>query len=300
MKLPAFVWCLICGFLWNLISSAVPSSAEVQDLKCYSVEGNVNHYYHFFMNCLVPVILYHERNPGKKLRLCSSHIGGMAAIFKDILPNMQFSKDCGKDTVFLKGYDDDYGKGVKRITQGMRLSVLRHFATFRVNMTKPMKLNETAVLLIGRDRPHHPISSPAQGRKLETTGAQRRAIRNFEELDRVLRYKFGSVNTVYLEGLSIRMQYQLFRSAKVIVAQHGAALSNLFFVTNNITKGVVEISPYTRSHRIGKHTHSFPDCFKYICETIDVGYVRVQQEGEFSDVNVENVLNAVTKLLGKS
>jgi hypothetical protein len=277
--------------------TTTPPTKEVQDVKCFSQEGNIDHYYHFFYNCLVPVIIFHERNGKKRLRLCSSPIGEMINIFKDVLPRMQYTKDCGKDVVYLRGYDDEYGTGVKRISSASRQLVLNHFAevTANTNVTSDA-YNATKILLIGRGPPNRPHNRKLGIAPSDTSGAERRAIKNFQELDRALRNKFKSVKTVFLENMTIRQQFLLFQSAKVVVAQHGAALSNLFFLKNS-SRGVVEVSPYTMEHRTGKHTHAFPDCFRYIAESMGLRYIRVEQAGEFSDVSIETVVTAATRLL---
>ena len=267
----------------------------LQDIKCFSVLGNVDHYYHFFYNCLVPVIIFHERNSGKRLRLCASHIGDMVSIFKEVLPHMQYNRECGKDAVYLKGFDDDLGKGVKRITSSSRHLFNHHISEIEDAFTS----EDVDILLIGRGRPPTEIGHSLSVDPSGTSGSQRRAIKNFGELEGALRNGFKSVASVFMEGMSVRKQFRLFRSAKVIIAQHGAALSNIFFV-NNMTRGIVEISPYTMENRIGKFTHSFPDCFRYVCESIGLQYVRIRQSGEFAEVDIEAVLSAASNLLGST
>jgi hypothetical protein len=287
-------------------------SLPIQDVKCFSQEGNIDHYYHFFLNCLLPVVVFHQQNLNKRLRLCSSPVGDMIHIFRDVLPHMKYNRDCDRrNTVYLKGFDDSYGRGVKRITPLLRDTFIRHFLnlplpvnrtasnTNSTNATAEISaaavLSPTDILLIGRAAPT-PDSRRLGIDPAETSGAQRRAIHNFAELDAALRRKFSSVNTVYLEGLPVRKQFWLFRNSKVIIAQHGAGLSNIFFASNS-TKGVIEINPYNSRKRIGKYTYSFPDCFKYMCENVGLKYVRIAQTGEFSDVNIGNVVTAASRLM---
>jgi hypothetical protein len=137
----------------------------------------------------------------------------------------------------------------------------------------------------------------------ETTGSQRRAIKNFKELAAAVKAVYPPnsqfpqrVAVAYLENLPIHMQFRLFRNAKVIIAQHGAGLSNLFFARNT-TVGVIEISPYTTDNRLGKFTTAFPNCFEYLASAVDIKYTRVMQTGEFSDVDIPDVLRVIKRYL---
>jgi hypothetical protein len=139
-----------------------------------------------------------------------------------------------------------------------------------------------------------------------TTGSQRRAIKNFKELAATLKETFpplpGSagprVSVAYLENLSIHAQFRLFRSAKVIIAQHGAGLSNIFFIRN--ATGIIEISPYTTENRVGKYTTAYPNCFEYLAKSIGVAYTRIQQNGEFSPVDIPTVVEVARHYLSES
>jgi hypothetical protein len=97
--------------------------------------------------------------------------------------------------------------------------------------------------------------------------AQRRIVYNHDELKRKLKkiYKDKFIN-IELDGLSIFEQYNLFSNAKVIIGQHGAGLSNIYFMNDNST--VIEICPEWNNVN-----HSFDNLAK-IC---NLNYIPIKQ-----------------------
>ena len=120
-----------------------------------------------------------------------------------------------------------------------------------------------------------------------TSGIQRRSIRNHETLSDTLMEKYGPsrFNNIVLERSSIYYQYRVFRDAKVVIAQHGAALSNIFFMKPGVSH-VIEISP--------------PWCrelshFKNLAQFTGVSYYQIIQEHDHSDIPID----AVTAILNE-
>jgi capsular polysaccharide biosynthesis protein len=70
--------------------------------------------------------------------------------------------------------------------------------------------------------------------------ASNRHIENEEEL--LILLKKHDFETVFLEGLSVRRQAELFQNAEAIIAPHGAGLTNLIFCKNSIL--LLEILPH--------------------------------------------------------
>jgi hypothetical protein len=77
----------------------------------------------------------------------------------------------------------------------------------------------------------------------KTSGSERRNIQNFDELYKfcVSYYKKSNILKISLEYLPFFQQYILFNNAKLVILQHGAALSNLIFMKKN--KTIIEIIP---------------------------------------------------------
>jgi hypothetical protein len=99
------------------------------------------------------------------------------------------------------------------------------------------------ILLLQRGEPDPFYLSEQSDAKLG--GSIRRSIRNHAALLEGIVQCYGSASNVILEGLSLAEQIALFSSADVIIAQHGAALSNLIW--SRPGTAVVEIVPKTLS-----------------------------------------------------
>ena len=75
-----------------------------------------------------------------------------------------------------------------------------------------------------------------------TSGKERRYLSNHKEIAKSLQKKFGNkfIN-ICLENLPLFYQYYLFSNAKLVIAQHGASLSNVIFMKKKSC--VIEIIP---------------------------------------------------------
>lgn len=123
---------------------------------------------------------------------------------------------------------------------------LRNFVGMQMNRVVPEYLRSVFL-----DSPQS-----ARDRKLFIARANNHArpITNQDEaLDLVGRYGF---ETVYMEGLSLAEQAQMFNSASVIVGTHGAGLTNLVYCEPGTT--VVEI--------YGEHVYSFFYGLSNLCQ----------------------------------
>jgi capsular polysaccharide biosynthesis protein len=83
-----------------------------------------------------------------------------------------------------------------------------------------------------------------------------------------------------LERSSIYYQYRVFRDAKVIIAQHGASLSNIFFMKAKESH-VIEFSPPWS--REAEH-------FKNLAHYVGVGHHSISQEEDHSEISISAVI----------
>lgn len=272
--------------------------ADVTYVKCKSEKGNIDHYYHFLYACVLPLTLLRDdlANQGKDIRLsiCESSFGKMRAKFVATFPDVAILPKCPTNPTILAAFDHSYGGGILDLKGERRNAVIRQFyESMPPGLMPPAPVE---ILLIGRA--YSPLkASNHQGDTSTTqyTGALRRHILNMDELIQGLK-SVGSVSFVYLEGFSIHEQFLLFRSAKVVVAQHGAALANIVFMRQG-SQGVVEITPYNTSHWRGARTHAFPNCFRFAAFSSRIPYASLPQMTEFSAVNVTAIQEVVRGLL---
>jgi hypothetical protein len=147
------------------------------------------------------------------------------------------------------------------------------------------------VLLIRRgEESYYSQGCTDRDKVYQTSGSQRRNIGNHRALADRLREEFGDekVGDIALERMSIFYQYRLFNSAKVVIAQHGASLANLFFMMprdgkQSSTGRVIELSPPWSREK--QH-------FANLAHYLGIDHTLVWQETDFADINIEEVVNA--------
>jgi hypothetical protein len=102
--------------------------------------------------------------------------------------------------------------------------------------SKIINKSEYKIILIERKIPQK-ISNNLQN----NSAGQRRIIYNHEKLKNKLSelYKYNFLNVI-LDNLNIYEQFNIFHNAKIIIGQHGAGLTNIFF-SKNIK--LIEITP---------------------------------------------------------
>ena len=120
-----------------------------------------------------------------------------------------------------------------------------------------------------------------------TSGNQRRDILNYSDLASQLGSIYGNrFQSISLEGQSIFYQYHVFSNAKIIIAQHGAALANIYFCNPNAN--IIEItSPWAMT---GEH-------FKNLSNFLHLGYHSVCMEKDIGNVDVNQVLEKVDNIV---
>jgi hypothetical protein len=222
--------------------------------------GSVQHYYHFMMGFVVPLIhVWPEvlaKAAGRPIYVRS------CAVMDPILNALKLEGLCilplsthtslkentdelcrtGRrlDYVSVLGYDTptEYDRDVfweVRVKLFDRLAV--EIAAERVLLEPMFKGDGPRVLIIDRLPPDPFYKS--EDCEVKGAGSERRSVENIVELAEIARSRFTSVATVTLEGRSLASQMALFSIADIIVAQHGAALANLLWARKGAN--VVEI-----------------------------------------------------------
>jgi hypothetical protein len=298
----------ICIFQMILVVDATkttPDGRRIRYIKCVSQKGHIDHYYHFLYACLVPIAVFksqikHPLNSRKldpQLVLCESNVGSLQNKLSAVFPGLQYLNECPESPRVLEAYDHNYGAGIVELKNSSRSAVIKQlYESVPADILPPSPIK---ILLIGRGN----TNAGGKGTKnirdeTQTSGAQRRSIPNLPQLERSLRDTFGTKNiaTTYLENLGIHEQFYLFRSASIVIAQHGAALANILFM-HPTSKGVVEISPYNTTHYMGKFTHALPNCFRFAAFSARIPYLSVRQATEFSPVDIKEVITAVKTMI---
>lgn len=124
-----------------------------------------------------------------------------------------------------------------------------------------------------------------------TSGSQRRYIRNHQELSERLEGIYGSdrFGNIILEGKTIFEQYQLFKNAKIIIAQHGAALANIYFC--NPTATIIEVTcPWENE---GHH-------FRNLSKFLNLKYLGVRMKKDIDYVDIPTIIRHVGTSIASS
>lgn len=218
-------------------------------LKLDNREGSVEHYYHYIFGYLAPILL---REPKKLppfnylVRSC----GPMDKItaefnFTDItvIPKQDWIGIVALHTVpgrKLVGMDHPscYDPAV--------LQRYREIVHARLNVPVPERADLTVII----NRGESPAFYQSDAAENKRSANIRRSVPNMDEVVAAVREVRPDVQVVELETASLAEQVALFSRAKTVIAQHGAALTNVLwmppgghvveFVPTEITRGKFE------------------------------------------------------------
>jgi hypothetical protein len=240
-------------------------------------DGSVEHYYHFLLGFCVPLVRFSlsRGEPGESLvvRECGPLTPLLAELRLplDILPVAQFRAQAA--TVQITGFDHPASYDYEVFVQFARYVADLHTAS------QPRLSARSSVILVERGAPAEFYLSE----KAETRGAgsSRCAIKNHTAVAEALSARLPSFTSLRLEGKSLLEQFEIFHNADIVIAQHGAALSNLLFMRKN--KRVIEIGPLRYGGRQ----------FSALSTTMGLDYTFVPQSTRFPVVDPDEILNLI-------
>jgi len=118
----------------------------------------------------------------------------------------------------------------------------------------------------------------------QNQGACVRTIPNAEELVTALETSGYTCHYTALEGTTLKQQIDLFAPAKIIIAQHGSALSNIIWSSPAVR--VIELVPAMKQGPDWQY-------FSILCDSLDLERAEVYQEGPFDDVDPSVILKTL-------
>jgi len=181
-------------------------------------------------------------------------------------------------------FEDSYVPKMSSRSRKQALSFLANNIPLYIASIAPVK-----IILIERktDSYYQEVKDPNRSDIYSTNGSQRRCIGNHSMLVTALASRFGrDFENISLERTSIFYQYQIFHSATVVVAQHGAALANAFFMREKTN--IIEISPNECRDRYH---------FRNLATECKLGYSVVYQEEEHGNIDIPLVLQHVERCI---
>ncbi len=270
--------------------------------------GSCEHFYHFMLGYLLPLAAYlvRRRIADDRIILLRS-CGPLDRILRELaMPGLllceRFSHSSIMETMArapwteidkIKGFDFGLvpARRVRYDAEGVGLGMnfLRHRLAAAIDRStseiEAVWKGHPRILLIERADPD-PFyqSSLAQ---IKGTANQRRSIGNHAELAAVLAATYPGFRNLKLETLSLAEQAAWFGLTDILVAQHGAALSNILWMRRGTH--VIEIDPDTRNSAL----------FRHLAPLFGVSYMRLRQDaGAFGAVPVQDLAGLIAPFAG--
>jgi hypothetical protein len=297
-----------------------PSPDSVIHLTIQNHFGSVEHYYHFLLGFLVPLVNWYHTHDGAAypailVRSCAV----LDPLIHELgLPNLVvLDKEVHRSLIDQPNWD---GRPMQYLHLEGYDNELLFASEIFVNAAQyikkrlgiPDSLTQTAdghdlpaIVVIGR-KPPNPFYLTAKSEK-HNAGSMRRSIPNLTEIAEAL-HPLGELHLIYLEDHTFKEQIQWFMRADVIVAQHGAALASLIFCRKGTA--IVEILPPNRvdllrllknivRELLGINTHRgwkvYKTLFFSLSRTLHLRYYYILQKDDHSPVHAKKVLNVVSK-----
>lgn len=265
--------------------------------------GSVEHYYHFFLGFLLPLVKWYqavEDDPQVRhvhVRSC--------AIFDRILLETALPKIriIDRDRHFLMrssrltpegieivqcsidGWDHprlyahtNIHPAVAFLQKRLAPEIQRVTAGIRREITD-MK-NLLLVIDRGAADPYYATDSA----EIKTSGRERRSLPNFGEI--VTSLTGHNVLATTLENRSLAFQMAVFGMAKAVIAQHGASLANMVFAAPD--SFIFEILPADLGEELTEI-----DFFGNLARTMGMRYKKIDQETSHSPVAPQSILRAL-------
>jgi hypothetical protein len=267
--------------------------------------GSVEHYHHFLTGFFAPLIYHIETDwAGAGFnRLLVRSCGPLDPILRDFAGNRVeiIDKDCHREMAGASRSSKAPAPQAEPFhfltIEGCDLPVTYDRQIF-VKTREHVLSNETiraeiAPLVDDWSRPRillvergasHPFYNSEQS-EIKGSGHDRRSIGNHDALFNLLRRNFAGCRNIIAENLTFARQVALFSLADIIIAQHGAALTNMLWSRPGTT--VVEIYPAPQGL---KH-----DFFFYLSRCMGLRYRRVWQQDMHSEVDLDKVYRVIAR-----
>lgn len=248
--------------------------------------GSVEHYYHFFLGFLLPLIYWYtyiKKENYSKIMIRSCEIMDKHLNFINIpeliIMNKNEHKEIknrgDKDIEFISivGFDNPTINNSHEINFAKKsLLNLLKFNYVENNI----KNKYPTIALIDRKK-----SDPfylSNNSEIKFSGSDKRSIPNFDQLVKSI----SNLNPIvyYLEDSSLEEQIKIFKDSDIIIAQHGASLSNIIFCKKNTF--VVEIC---HQSLIDTFLEIGIDLYKDLSLQMNLKFFRIIQSHNHSEID---------------
>lgn len=255
--------------------------------------GSVEHYYHFLLGFLLPLVNYryfersdlgaiYVRSCGIMDRhIASLRMPGITVLEREHHTELSSIKRNDIKYVSIDGWDSplyDFSRKILRASNKM-FSLLGLCAELDA-----CKSDDYLRLMIINRMPSDPFYR-SERCEVKNSGSGRRSLPNFDDL--VGSLSNLSPTVVSLEGLSLEEQIVLFKTHSLIIAQHGAALANIVFCHQGAR--VIEICPQEKIDMFKRNG----DFFRVLSYQMKCKFSRLVQEHSHAEVEPNQLVQMV-------
>ena len=283
-------------------------------LKLTSIQGSLKHYFHFLYSVLIPLILEYISLSQKYKNLTfiiDTDLGPMLRILLQLPIDIKLKcyltnfNELNPETVYLKSMDlrpthDEKDlkfieKGwAKRLTKEDYIKVNKFMKDCISNHNLFSCREKYDIVIIERKTSVGFSTTEFVKNKytqiMKTSGSERRSIINHSEFVNCVKKIFVDSNilNVSLEYLPLFDQYNIFNNAKIIIAQHGAALGNIIFMKQNSI--VIEIISKVK-------IEDEENWFEPISKECGIKHYQFVAEKEHAKININKFKNFIKDIL---
>jgi hypothetical protein len=267
-------------------------------LKIFNRNGSVQHYYHYLLGFLMPLCINWDRIQREN---CNSTIMVRSCALMDKL-----TREFNFKNFNIVDYDPSFSDiiNAQRIGNVDRVIELdgydfpkyydiAAFIKFKEFVYKHLEINTSGeyskVLLIDRLPPDPFYTSNNSEYKVASAGADRRSIPNIPDIKKCTDDILGATYVAALENMTLSSQIQLFSSADVIIAQHGASMANLIWAKPGTH--VIEIIP----KQMMGHIAIF-DYFGELCNCLHLNRTVILQDHYHAAINIDEFSKELNKV----
>lgn len=267
-------------------------------LKIYNRNGSVQHYYHYLLGFLMPLCINWDRiqddTHGSNITVRSCALMDRLTLelnfenlniidydpslaIRDTLATVNYDR-----IIELEGYDfTTYYDAAE-------------FLKFKEFVYKRLKIYDSIkpygkIVLIDRLPPDPFYLSNNSEYVTASAGSDRRSIPNIMDIKKCIDSILGNTHVVTLENMTLSSQVEIFSSADIIIAQHGASMANLVWAKPGTI--VIEIIPRQMAGLL-----SIFDFFGDLCRCLGLQHKIILQDDYHAAVDID-ILSTELKTL---
>lgn len=263
--------------------------------------GSVEHYYHFLLGYLLPLCAYLAKRPEDSEILLARGCGPLSRHVAELrIPGLllcerrsfaDFADEArarGVQRIEIQGVDGRHrdAESVKEVTAQGMLYIRQRLQNQIDSYSRQLEFEwgpSPRVLVIERENPDPFYFSAIV--ENPGGGATRRKITNQREMVAALNTKFGRTKAESLIDFGLAEQIALFQTADVVVAQHGAALTNVVWMRGNAHVFEFIDDPDIQTH------------FSKLSSISGIDHHTLLLDGAKSPVNVDALIESMTTTL---